>query len=360
MGVLIRVMSSGQPTGGSMRQRSSPKRRGSPGPGAYDPRPVSSLGQSHRKGQTSSFKSSSERPLGLNGPKTADKTGDPGQYDPHSSFTGSGKKSFGYEEKPSPSALDKLKGKAKKGGKLGTFGGGSTKRELRMDLMGEATPGPGSYLPASTFGKHATSKEAQQQRTRPTSSFKSTSLQRARPPNEHVPGAGAYSPNHGSIEKNSTNPGNSLIAKSQRFGKGGMDLVISSTDDDIGPGAYESHVHGSVAKKIAKNVEMMSRQNPGFGIAGPAHELPHEQTVEDDQDLPGPGKYESASSEVTKANGHASSFKLPVKRSKVPPDDTWNGSPKGGDGAGGGSRRGSGKKGSGSSKADASKATIHV
>jgi len=338
-----------------MRQRnSSPKRRGSPGPGAYDPKPTSALGQSHRKGQTSSFKSSSERPLGINGPKSADKTGDPGQYDPHSSYTMAGKKSFGYEETPSASALEKMKNRPKKsGGKLGAFGGGSAKRELRMDLMGESTPGPGSYMPASTFGKHAVSKEAQMQRSRPTSAFKSMSLQRARPHNEAVPGPGTHTPNHGSIEKNRTNPGSSLSSKSKRIGAGGVgspDAV--ATDSDIGPGAYEAHLHKSMAKSIAKKVEMMSRQNPGFGIAGPAHELPHEQTVEDDQDLPGPGKYESKLVEGA-ANGHSSSFKLPTKRSKAPPDD-WNSS---GDGGGGSKGK---PKGSGGKKADASKGTIHV
>ena len=289
--------------------------------------------------------------LGLNGPKASDKTGDPGQYDPHSSVTGAGKKSFGYEEKHSPSVLEKLKAKGKKGYKFGTFGGGTAKRELRMDLMGEATPGPGTYMPASTFGKNAVSKEAQQQMKRPSSAFKSTSLQRAKPGLVDVPGPGAHSPNHKSIEKNTTNPGNSLIAKSKRFGAGGAEGPSASTAAAVGPGAYDSHVIGSVADKITKNVERMSRQNPGFGIAGPSHELPFEQPVEDDQDLPGPGKYENldvkeAVHPSSSGHGHSSSFKLPTKRTKGPPDEF-------------GAMKEGAKK-DGKSKSDTNKATIHV
>ena len=61
----------------------------------------------------------------------------------------------------------------------------------------------------------------------------------------------------------------------------------------------------------------MSRQNPGFGIAGPAHKLPHEQPVEDDKELPGPGKYETNVSEIEKVNGHSSSFKQPIEKPKL-------------------------------------------
>ena len=76
---------------------------------------------------------------------------------------------------------------------------------------------------------------------------------------------------------------------------------------------YGGHALGSSVQQIvAKQVVMMSRQNPGFGIAGPAHKLPHEQPVEDDKELPGPGKYETNTSEIARANGHNSSFKLPV------------------------------------------------
>ena len=157
------------------------------------------------------------------------------------------------------------------------------------------------------------------------------SLQRARPHNEAVPGPGTHTPNHGSIEKNRTNPGSSLSSKSKRIGAGGVgspDAV--ATDSDIGPGAYEAHLHKSMAKSIAKKVEMMSRQNPGFGIAGPAHKLPHEQPVEDDKELPGPGKYETNASTIDLghepghvAHGNTSSFKKPVEKPKKKPVPQW-------------------------------------
>ena len=84
---------------------------------------------------------------------------------------------------------------------------------------------------------------------------------------------------------------------------------------DVGPGEYNEHLHKSLQKDVEVKVGMMSKQNPGFGIAGPAHKLPHEQEVEDDKELPGPGKYETNISQV-KGDGHASSFKMPTERKK--------------------------------------------
>jgi len=344
--VVVSPMSAPTPSGG--RRGASPKRRGSPGPGAYDPKPVSALGQSHRKGQTSSFKSTSKR--GIEKELTAKgEGGDPGKYNPHMSFTDPGKKSFGWEASLSPSMLEKQKnGKGKKG-KQGTFGGGTAKRELGIEIAGEGSPGPGSYLPASTFGAY--SKSSNSSLKQQSSSFKSGAAQRPRPINEHVPGAGAYTPNLNAVEKNRINSANGLKSKGIRFGTSSS-ATLESTDDDIGPGAYESHVHNSVAKAVAKNVEQMSRQNPGFGIAGPAHELPHEQAVEDDQDLPGPGHFEQKpGSKLENVNGHNSVFKLPTKRTKGPPDADFGSGPTGG--------RSGGRGKSGGGKKDGA-ATVHV
>ena len=321
---------------GAGRRGASPKRRGSPGPGAYNPKPTTQMQQGHLKGQQSSFKSTSTREMIPGGGKV-DASGDPGRYNPSLSYTDPRKKSFGWEATPSASQLEKLKAKAKtKGGKLGVFGGGTQRRELQMQTIGagESGPGPGAYMPASTFGKFEGSREKQQQRSRPTSSFKSLLPARPRPSNEHVPGPGAHSPSTKAIDKNLTNSAPHLSSKMPLSG-GSMQLVSKATPYHVGPGAYNSHVHNSVAKNIAKKVEMMSRQNPGFGIALPAHELPHEQAVEDDQELPGPGKYEPpiklpSKSNIHFTNGHSSVFKPPTKRTKGPPDDPLFGNNKGG------------------------------
>ena len=62
-----------------------------------------------------------------------------------------------------------------------TFAGGTSKRELRMELLGESTPGPGAYLPASTFARAASSSSFHRGKTLPatTSVFRSKSVQRA-------------------------------------------------------------------------------------------------------------------------------------------------------------------------------------
>ena len=80
------------------------------------------------------------------------------------------------------------------GKKQGTGFLANSKREMRIDYLGEATPGPGSYLPASTFGKHdkSLSKMSKVQ----SSAFRSGSSQRPKSRPSEVPGPGAHSPNH--------------------------------------------------------------------------------------------------------------------------------------------------------------------
>ena len=65
---------------------------------------------------------------------------------------------------------------------------------------------------------------------------------------------------------------------------------------------------------------MGSRQNPGFNVGSPQHQLPHEEgPAADDMKVPGPGKYETNVSELSKGSrggGHRSAFAKPVERKK--------------------------------------------
>jgi hypothetical protein len=179
---------------------------------------------------------------------------------------------------------------------------------MQLELLGDNTPGPGSYMPASTFGKPT---RAGLKPGLASSQFRSRSAQRARPSNEHVPGAGYYEPNRKAIEVNVTNAAPHMVAKSNRFKQ-----AAQPTDEYVGPGAYESHEFNSVASRVSMSVDAGSKQNPGFGTATPAHQLPFEQSVEENEDLPGPGEYEEDSNSMTRANGHASSFMSPTSPSR--------------------------------------------
>ena len=106
--------------------------------------------------------------------------------------------------------------------------------------------------------------------------------------NSRNPGPGAHTPNKEATSefRKTTNSAPHLAAKGDRFAHS----IIAATDNlppSLGPGAYNAHQYNSLQMGVAKEVQMMSRQNPGFGIAGPAHKLPHEQPVEDDKELPG-------------------------------------------------------------------------
>ena len=233
--------------------------------------------------------------------------------------------------------------------------GGTSKRDLQLELLGENTPGPGSYLPASTFAKaYSSSSSSVKKGKKPppvtTSAFRSTSPQRIKARNSDTPGPGAHSPNKAATERNLTNGAPSLCAKGKRFG---VDSAFGVSElpgsANAGPGEYETHKYQTLAQDTAHAVSMGSKQNPGFGIASPQHQLPHEQSTDNDRELPGPGKYNTNVSELSRAGGHTSVFKMPTERKKVPVDEppqTTGGrkSPKGKGKASAGGGKGKGGK----------------
>ena len=114
--------------------------------------------------------------------------------------------------------------------------GGTSRRELRLDMLGENTPGPGSYAPASTFAKAASSSSfyRNKQLATTTSSFRSKSSQRGKPTLSLAPGPGAHTPNMHAIEGVPTNGAPHLQGKGKRFGSWGATAGSTPTASRTG------------------------------------------------------------------------------------------------------------------------------
>ena len=211
-------------------------------------------------------------------------TGDPGAYDAFSSrdIAATSTRSFGRSNRAGSGAF-----------------GASSSREMKLDIMGEDTPGPGSYR-----GK----KDMSETPRMPSSAFRSSSAQRAKTRYQETPGAGSYEPNLASVEPSPVNAAAGMRSKGDRFTRDKQ-----TTDGGVGPGTYDSHADGSLAAKVAKSVERMSRSNPGFGSRQPARELPYQK---DQADMPGPGAYDGKARDAH-VDGHASAFKSGSHRLQV-------------------------------------------
>jgi len=240
---------------------------GTPGPGAYTPaRPESTVaGTSSSKksvsgGSTAAFASKSKR---SDFTKEMLATGDPGAYDPNK---------FTTLEKTSKKSVSK-------NNKTGTGSfGGMQQRKMAIEIMGEATPGPGAYNGDRMMrtGKVAALSAMDSSEKLPMSAFKSTSAQRGKTMNQHVPGAGAYTPAYSSIEKNMLNPAGSMKGKGSRFK--GADTWERAQSHEPGPGAYEIEFLRTGSKSSIQGTSSTthSRGEVAFGTES-MRELPWDQ-----------------------------------------------------------------------------------
>ena len=138
-----------------------------PGPGAYD----SKAGKDARvDGHSSAFKSGSQRL------QVEEATGDPGAYDHTSNrdLAHAAMSSFGRSNRSGAGAF-----------------GASSARDMKLDITGEDTPGPGSYRAR---------KDMSDTPRMPSSAFRSSSAQRAKTRAQDTPGAGAYDVNLTAVE----------------------------------------------------------------------------------------------------------------------------------------------------------------
>jgi hypothetical protein len=159
--------------------------------------------------------------------------------------------------------------------------GGTQKRVMREDTIGEGGPGPGAYLPASTFGKAAASTDRKGKKALPTSAFRSKSQQRpVKKDTEKTPGPGTHTPDRSHIEPNRTNSAAQLKSQQKRFGSGGMDWSACDTPKAIGPGAYNSHYVKSITESVEKSIKATSQGKKGFGT-GTERKLPFEEEIEE-------------------------------------------------------------------------------
>ena len=238
------------------RRKSAMRQTGTPGPGAYTPaRPAAVHGGASSSGKSSSstagtaaFASKSKR--GFNNTKYDDVNGDPGAYDPDVL------KNLAVTSKKSAS-----KNYRAGSGSFGTL----QQRKIAIDIMGEATPGPGAYNGDSMMrsGKKAALAAMDTGERMPSSSFKSKSAKTYKYPNEGVPGAGAYTPQWTAIEKAPRNPANGLKAKGNRFS--GADSWERAQATEPGPGAYEVEYLRSGAKSSLASQALDKAASSGMG-----------------------------------------------------------------------------------------------
>jgi hypothetical protein len=210
------------------KRQADARRAGTPGPGSYSPaRPAQVHGGSSKSGSvggSASFASKTKRISDAH--KDADQ-GDPGAYDPGVN------KTLGMMSKKSASKNNRAGS-----GSFGTL----QQRKIAIEIMGESTHGPGAYSGDNMLrsGKKAALSAMDTGERMPSSAFKSKSSKAYKYPNHGVPGAGAYTPMHTAIEKQTTNPGAAMKAKGQRFK--GADTWERAQSAEPGPGSYETEI----------------------------------------------------------------------------------------------------------------------
>ncbi len=203
------------------------RRAQTPGPGSYQVRSDMARGGK----ESSAFKSGTNRLA-----SEELEQGDPGAYDPHahSDLAQTTRTSFGRSNKAGTGGFGS---KSSRDAKLGVASGG-----------GKDTPGPGAYANAKTIGLFD---------KMPSSAFRSSSTQRMKGHSEEVPGVGSYNPSLSAVEPSVGNGAAGMRGTETRF-----KTEASSTDDHLGPGAYDP---ATVASGMSATVKGNTKANANSG-----------------------------------------------------------------------------------------------
>ena len=204
------------------------RRAQTPGPGSYQVRSDMARGGK----ESSAFKSGTNRLA-----SEELEQGDPGAYDPHahSDLAQTTKTSFGRSNQ---AGVGGFGSKSSRDAKLGVASGG-----------GKDTPGPGSYKPKTA--------QSDTRQKMPSSAFRSSSTQRMKGHSEEVPGVGSYNPSLSAVEPSVGNGAAGMRGTETRF-----KTEASSTDDHLGPGAYDP---ATVASGMSATVKGNTKANASSG-----------------------------------------------------------------------------------------------
>lgn len=192
--------------------------------------------------------------------------GDPGAYDPYINRDLAARASFTHNKMRRP------------------FNAISA-RDLKLQIYGEGTPGPGAYQ-AGRAAKY----------THPVVDHNRSVFLSGLPQRESnatiAPSPDAYSPIMSSVYANVRDSGATMRGALARL----MPMVHpdhfggdrSMTEATVGPGSYDEHLHNTVASKLSSSINRSSKLKPGFGTVSPQRALPYGQKI----DSPGPGAYQ--------------------------------------------------------------------
>lgn len=214
-----------------------------PGPGMYstDRLLCAQLRFPRQNGCSSAFKSTSQRGAGM-----YEKTGDPGAY-----YPGTNRFAVSHDVASGSAGITSASVSRPSRHGAGSFGGTATRSAAWMQILGEDTPGPGSYGTSGgrSSGRHH---ELASVSRMPSAAFRSSSAQRPRILTQDAPGRAQLHPSmavSSTVRSPPNGAGAAMRSKSNRF------AARQTTGEMNGPGIYSQDKGLSMATSARRSAE---------------------------------------------------------------------------------------------------------